>query len=231
MASTTNRVFDRLQGFLQGADLGHHLRIHRQPAGRVDDEHIVELPSRVFRGTGRDGDRRLVRGRTDKARAHLVRQGLQLLDGRRPVHIGADQGHLLALAFLEKVRKLGRRGGLARPLQPRHEHHGGRRRREIQRVIGAAHDIDQFLVDDLDEGFPRIERGRDDLSERPGAHLVGERLDHRQGDIRFEQRHADIPRRRGDGLLGQAGLAGKTAQGAAQAIGEAIEHSGFFRGT
>ena len=220
-----------MQGFLEGADLAHHVLIHPEPARRVDDQHIVELPFRLLRGTGRDGYRRLVRGGRNETRTHIARKGLQLLDGSRPVNIGADQGHFLALPFLEIKRELGRRGGLARPLQPGHEHHGRRRRREVQRVIGAAHDIDEFLVNDPDECFAGIEGGADNLAERPGADLVGERPDHRQGDIGFKERHADVPHRRGDVLLRQATLAGEAAKRPAQAIGQVIEHCSFYRDT
>jgi len=56
------------------------------------------------------------------------------------------------------------------------------------------------------------------------AHAVDETLDHRQRDIRLQQRHAHLAQRLGDVLFGHAPAAAQGLHGAAEALSQLVEH-------
>ncbi len=108
--------------------------------------------------------------------------------------------------------------GLARTLQPdhhdRHRRHGGQVER---RFVGAEHG-DQLVMDDLDDHLAGRDRADHLLADRLLAHLGDEILDHRQGDVGLEQRHAHFAHG-----LGHVGLAQRAA------AGQPVENPGQFR--
>ena len=95
----------------------HHFLVDGEPAGRVDDQHIVKALLGVRKRTLRDCNGFLVRAARDKPGTGFCGQSLQLVDGSRTVDIGAHHCHAFALPLLQVARKLGHRGGLARALQ------------------------------------------------------------------------------------------------------------------
>ncbi len=60
--------------------------------------------------------------------------------------------------------------------------------------------------------------------DRSGLDRVDELLDHRQGDVRLEQRHADLPQRVADVLLGEAAAATQAIDDGGKTGGELVEH-------
>ena len=105
------------------ARLVHQALVDMQPACGIDDQDIVDtLPSRLERG---GGDRHRVAARLSRMepRPHLLGEPLQLQDGRRSAHIGADQQHALATGLDQPTREFGSGGGLAGALEPRQQHH------------------------------------------------------------------------------------------------------------
>jgi hypothetical protein len=111
---------------VQRANLGHHLRIDREPTRRVDDQHVRELGARFRHRTLCDGDRRLVWSTRDERRADFRRQCLQLVDRGRAIDVGADDRHFLLLTLAQKAREFRDRRCLAHALKTRHKHDCGR---------------------------------------------------------------------------------------------------------
>ena len=56
------------------------------------------------------------------------------------------------------------------------------------------------------------------------AHPIDERLDDLEVDVRFEQRHPDLAKRRLDGRFRQPDFAAQGAENALQAVAERFEH-------
>ena len=101
IASTTNSVSIGLHRGMQRGDFLHHRVVDGEAARRIDDQHVViVLACPVERRLG-DRDRLLVGSRRKEVRADLRREQPQLLDGRRPVHVGGDEQHLLLLRLAE----------------------------------------------------------------------------------------------------------------------------------
>ena len=193
----------------------HQRLVDMEPAGGVEDEHVVAFaPS-----PGRARARAMPTGRSPStigrvATSICAAEHGELLLRRRALHVERGHQHLLALAALEEPRELGRGRGLARALQPDHHHDDRRHGVEIEPGLElAAERLDQMVVDDLHHHLRRRDRAQHLLPDRLGAHAVDEILDHRQRDIGLEQRHADLAQRRRHVLLAEraaAAPAGRT---------------------
>jgi hypothetical protein len=72
--------------------------------------------------------------------------------------------------------------------------------------------------------WPGLRLARHFLAERLLLDLVNEGLDHRQRNIRFQQRHAHFTQGVLDIVLGQAPLAGEDTQALAKTFGKVVEH-------
>ena len=94
-------------------------------------------------------------------------------------------------------------GRLTRALQPRHQHHGRRTRRERQLAGGAAHQLGQLVGDDLDHLLAGVELADDVGPQRPLLDRRREALDDLEVDVGLEQREADLAHRGVDVVLGQ----------------------------
>ncbi|MCY1219796.1 hypothetical protein D9M72_317860 [compost metagenome] len=204
--------FHRLDGGMHLLDLVHHLGVDVQAARGVDDDHVDEL--QLGFANRRLGDiHRLLAGiGGEEGDADVIGQGFQLFDGRRAVDVRGNHQHRLLLALLEEARQLAHGGGLARALQAGHQDH--RRRRGVQRqvLVGGAHQLHQFGLDDLHEGLARGQALGNLGTDRPILDFGDEVLHHRQGDVGLEQGHAHLAQGVLDVVLGQFGLAGDMAQ-------------------
>ena len=94
----------------------------------------------------------------------------------------------MAALIAQHQRELGAVGGLAGALQTAHHHNGGRMRRGIEPGTGTAHQLDQFLVDDLDDHLRRRQALHDLRADRALGHLVGEILGDLVVHVCFQQR-------------------------------------------
>jgi hypothetical protein len=121
-------------------------------------------------------------------------------------------------------RELGGGGRLARALQAREQNDHGRLGAQVQALAGLPHHGHELVVDDLDEGLP----GGQALHHlgAQGARLdrVCKGLDHRHGDIGFEQGHAHLAQGVSDVVLGQASAPAQRVHRLAQAFGQGVEH-------
>jgi hypothetical protein len=67
----------------------------------------------------------------------------------------------------------------------------------------AAQHVDQAVIDDLDHLVGRLDRADDRLARSAFLGLADEVLDHRQGDVGFQQGDANLAQRLVDVFLGQ----------------------------
>ena len=77
---------------------------------------------------------------------------------------------------------------------------------------------------DADQCLPGGERTDHLLADRLLAHGSDEVLDHRQGHVGFEQRHAHFAQGIGDVVFGQSCLTAQRLDDAAQTLREVVEH-------
>ena len=141
----------RAHALLDPAELLHQRLVDVQPAGRVDDQHVLAVARRLLERPARDVDRVLVGALLVHRRAGLGADLDELLDGGRAVDVARGDGDGRVVLLAQVPRQLGRRGGLAGALEAGHQHDGRRPRREGQPGRGAAHQRRQLLVDDLDD--------------------------------------------------------------------------------
>ena len=209
----------RLDRRLEFSDLAHHFRIDMQPAGGIEEQHVVGLQGRFRQRALGDGDRRLTRIRGREAGAHLRCQGLQLQYRRRPINVGADHQHFFVLLLDQPTRQFARAGGLACALQAGEHHDHRPLGAQVEAGARRAHEPRQFLMHDLDERLAGSQALGHLHAHRARFDGLGEALDHGQRHVGIEQREADLAHRLGYVVFGESAAAGQRLQRCAQAGG------------
>ena len=226
-----HRVDDE-QHFLRihrGADvrgLLHHLRVDAQPAGGVDEHHVVLLApgelDRVARDLDRVADPVARLGRVGR-HAGALADHLQLVHRVRALQVAGDEQRRVAL-LAQPARELAGQRRLTGTLQAGEHDHRRRLLGVLQPAGLAAEDRDQFLVDDLDDLLGRVERLGDLFAGGPLLDPRDEAAHDRQGDVGLEQGDADLARRGVDVGVRQSALAPQIGEDRGQAVGEGVEH-------
>ena len=222
--------FDRVDRSMQRLDLGHHLGIHGQTTGGIENDHIDEFQLGFANRCVGDIHRLLAGIGGEEGHPEIACQGFQLLDCSWAINVGGDQQHRLLLALLEELGQLAGGGGLTSTLQTRHQHHRRWRCIERQIFVGRAHQLFQLGADDLHEGLPRGQTLGHFGANGAILDLADEVLDHRQSHVSLEQGHAHFAQRILDVVFGQLGLARDVTQRLGQAIGKIFEHARSFIG-
>ncbi len=117
----------RLMGFDRGfylPELIHERLIYLKPACGVKDNDLEQGGVRMLERCAADRDRVLVVG-SKSIYPHLFREGLELLDRRRPARVGRDQEHPASILF-KGLCQLARGRCFTRPLQADHHDDRGR---------------------------------------------------------------------------------------------------------
>ena len=212
--------------FLRDLDeLVHQLAVDVQAARGVDEDHVAALLGRRLDAPLRDLDRVGVGAALEDGHADLLAERAQLVDRRGPVDVARDERGRLALR-LQPARELARERRLARALQAAQEDHGRRLRGERQRRAGAAEQLGQLLVDDLDDLLARRQALEHVAADRALAHRGDERADDLEVDVRLEQREADLAHGGVEILLGQRAALAQLAERGLEFVGEVVEHRG-----
>ena len=202
-------------------DLVHQVLVDGQAAGGVDDQDVSSEALGLLEAGGGHGHR--VRRLREDGDPGLAAQHPQLLDGGRPLEVGADQQRVAAL-LLEPAGQLGRCGGLARSLEAGEED-DRRRPAGVADLEGlAAEDGDELLVDDLDDLLARAQALGQLESHAAVAHGRGEGAHDADLDVGLEQGGADLPQDLVDVGLGQAPAAPQAGEDAVESVGQALEH-------
>ncbi|MNM16854.1 hypothetical protein D3C81_271140 [compost metagenome] len=218
---------DRLDGGVEILDLRHHLGVHVQTTGGIDDHHVIEFLARLIDGGG--GDRHWFLGHIarEEIDRDVIGQGLELLDRRRAVDVGTDHQHLLLVALLEQFGELAHSRGLTGTLQARHQDDGRRLCGQIELLVRLSHNRDQLAMDYLDEGLARAQGLGHFLADGTLFHAGNEVTHHRQGHVSLEQRHAHFTQGILDVLFGQPATATDIAQGARESFSQILKHDAF----
>ena len=156
-------------------------------------------------------------------RARLAGDGLELLDRGGPVNVRRDERHFLFLRN-EQARELAAGRRLARALQARHQDHGRRLRREIERRVRLAHERAELAMHEANERLAGREAADHFGAERLCPDRVDEMLHHRQRDIRLEQRDAHLAQRLLDVRLREARFAADVLDDARESRRQVFEH-------
>ncbi len=211
--------FHRVDRGMQRLDLAHHFFIDVQATGGIDDDHVDEFQFCFFNSRLGDVHRLLAQVGREERHADVVGQGFQLLDRRRTVDVRRHHHHRLFLALFKEARQLAGCRGLARALQTSHQHDCWRYGAQVQVFVGGAHQAFEFGLDDLHERLARCQAARHLGADGAFLDRIDEVLDHRQGDVGFEQRHAHFAQGVFDVVLGQFRLAGDMAQRLRETVG------------
>ena len=231
MASTTNRTSSGLTASRMSRGLLHQFGVDAQPAGGVDDDHVVQPALRLGdRGPGhRDGITHPVpRLGGEDVHPGPLPDDLQLVDRVRTLQVGRHEQRRVALA-LQPEGELAGQGRLAGALQAGQHHDGGRSLGEPERTGLAAEDADQFVVDDLDDLLGGVQRAGQLEAARALLDVGDEVLDHGQVDVGLEQGAADLPGRLVEIGLGDPALAAQPLERRGEAVLESVEHEDFLR--
>ena len=180
-----------------------------QAAGGIQEHHVVAVVGGVLHrllGDGHGVDLPHLKHRDVQLLAHH----LQLVDGGGTVYVAGRQQRALAELAAHQARQLGAVGGFTGALQTHHHHHGGAAVGGVQPCVGAAHQLRQFFVDDLDDLL-----GGGQAVQHVAAHaalgdLGHEILDHLIADVGLQQGEAHLAHTGADIGLGQAALALQT---------------------
>ena len=195
-----------LHGGLDALELVHQLLVHMEPAGGVQEHHVVAVLPGVLDG-GSGDVHRVGLTHLEHRDVQLSAHHLQLLDGGGAVDIAGGQQGPLAVLTLHQAGQLGAVGGLARTLKAHQHHHRGGLGGDLQLGAGAAHQGGKLLVDDLDDRLGGGEGLQHVGAHGPLGHLSDELLDHLIADVRLQQGQADLPHSLLDVGLGETALA------------------------
>ena len=209
---------------MQTLDLVHHRFVDGQSPGGVDQQDIVVMPFGPVDGSGGNRFRLFASAGREEIHAGLTGDGLQLFDGSRAINVAGYDQHFFLVVFLEELAQFADGGRLASPLQTGHEDDGRRLGVEVDALVCIAHQAGQFAVHDANQRLPRIERTNDFLADSLVLDGGDEILDHRQGDVGLEQRHAYFAQGIGDVGFSQSGFALERLHDAGQARGQVVEH-------
>ena len=192
--------------------LVHHLGIDVQPAGGVEDDDIRVPPALLQRPLDN---------------GHRIR--LAHLGVGRALQVGRHEQRPLALAT-KQGGELGGGRGLAGALEAgEHDDRWGLRGGGKPDGLAAEHP-DELLVDDLDHLLAGGERLEHLLAKGLGFHVLKEGAHRREGHVRLEEGHPDLPQRLVDLLLGQPPARAELAEDVVEAVAEGVEHAAILRG-
>ena len=206
-----------LDGFLDANQLVHQRIIDLQTAGGIQDDDVIAMVPGMshrllgdeFRFFGAHGENRY---------PGLFTDDLQLLDGRRTVDVTGHQQRPASLAAVI-LAQLGGMGGFTVALQAAHHQNRLALILDVQVLrLVAAHELGQFLVDDLDDLLGGGQAFHDLLPHGALGNLRAEILGDFVVDVGFQQCHADFPHGRLDIGLVQLAFAAELFKYAVQAL-------------
>ncbi len=195
---------------MQGFDFRHHVSINRQPTGSIDKQHVNKAFFGFCQSRPDDCFRLLRNIAREEFDTSFSSQTFQLLDRCRTVDVGTDYHDRFLLVVLQPQCQLGNRGGLTGTLQASHQNNRWRNDLKVQFLIGRAHQVLQFGLNNFQEGLPGIETGADFLANGTGFYLLDKVLDHRQGHISFQQCPANFTQAFLDIIFCNSGFAANT---------------------
>ena len=215
-------------------ELLHELVVHGEATGRVVHDGVEALLGRASGGGGADLDGGLTLLAGVDGHVEALAELLELEDRGGPVDVGGDQQRPSAV-LRQRSRQLASGRGLSHALQA-HEHDAGDAAPARELGVDGPHQGHELLLADLDEVLtggraPLASPGvphpcLHPLADRPLLDACEEIPNHREIDIRLEQRHAHVAQRFRDVLVGQLTNAGQLLPSGCEAPGQGLEHGG-----
>ena len=95
---------------------------------------------------------------------------------------------------------------------------------EVENLVLDSHQLHELVVHQLHHRLTWCQALVDFLPKGFFPHRTDEGLDHRQGDIGFEQRDPHFAQRLADALLRQSALAAQLLYGPGKALGQILKH-------
>ena len=206
-----------LDGGLDVFQLIHQSLVHMQTAGGIQKHHVIATLTGVENGFLGSLNRILSALFKDRD-AQLLAADLQLLDGGGTVDVAGHQQGVSSLPLLQACQ-LGAVGGFTGALQAYQHNNRWAVGIDIQVFGIAAHELNELFVDNLNDHLGRGERFQHVGADTALRHSLGEVLDHLVADIRFQQRHADLPHSLLHIGFLQAALAAKLFEGGGNFFG------------
>ena len=169
---------------------------------------------------GADG---VLRAALEHGQSGLLTHDLKLLDGGGAVDVAGGQKDVLA-AFFEHLAQLRAVRRFARALQTAHQDDRRRLGGDLQPAVGAAHQGDQLLVDNLDNLLRGHEAFEHLAAHRALRDLGHEVLDDLEIDVRLQQRELDLAHAGLDVGLGQLAFVPKFRESLRHFVNQALKH-------
>ena len=214
----------RIGGAAHLRRFAHQLLVEREPAGGIEQHHVIAAEPRRLLGAGGDLHRRLAFDDRQRVDVDLLAEHGELLHRRRPAGVERGHQHLALETVGEALGDLGGGRGFARALQADHHDDDRRRRVEIDRLRVRSQSLDQLVVHDLHDHLA----GRDRLdhvdADRALLHLLGEAARDVERHVGLEQRAPHFAQRRLDIGFRQRAAPGQPVEDAVQPFGEIVEH-------
>ena len=173
-----DRRFDVLQFLHKGL-------IHVETACRINKYEVISLVFGVGDGLFGYFNRVPLAALKDR-NPRLFADDLQLLDGGRAIDVSGYEQRTVALV-LQSLCDFCTMGGLTGTLQPAHHDDCGRMTCGHEAGLCSAHEVRQFLVDDLDDHLCRGQALHDLLADGSLRYLLGEVLGDLIGDVGFQK--------------------------------------------
>ena len=181
----------RRDSFFDSRYLVHHLLVHSQTTGGIDDHYIVA----EFLCFGNSILRFLHWVRLAFScinfRLDLLTQHTQLLDSCRTIYVTSHQHHFLTFLRLQVVSQFRSKSGLTGTLQTGHQNNG-RITFEVDFLRFTAHESRQLVMCDLHHQLSGTNRGDHVLTQGFLFHLVGKLFSGFVVHIRFQQCLTDV---------------------------------------
>ena len=206
-----------LDGGLDVFQLVHQSLVHMQTAGGVQKHHVMAVLTGVEDGLFRRLHR-VLRSLFKHGNAQLFAADLQLLNGGGTVNVAGDQQRVLPLP-LHQSGQLAAVGGFTRALQAHQHDHRRAVGVDVDMLGIAAHELAKLLVDDLHDHLGRSQGFQNVGADAALGDGFGKILDHLIADVRFQQRHANLPHSLLYVRLFQASLAAQFFEGRGNLFG------------
>ena len=215
-----------LDSLMQGRNLVHQFLVYGQTAGGIDHHHRKTFGTGLGDGVTGDDDRILLPFLGIDRNLDALTQDLQLLDSCRTECIAGRQQDLDALLLDIQAQFAGERR-LTGTVEAGHEN-DARVALDVDVTGIAAHEIGQFVMDDLDHHLLRLDRGQHILAQCLGLDAFAEFLRHLETDVRIQQRLADVLDRFGNIDFGDFAFTLQDLERPFQPFTQILKHSPIF---
>lgn len=198
--------------------LFHQRFIYMQAARCIDKDIIQIVILRMLNRLSGDLHRTRLISQREDGNLNLVTQHLQLLNRRRTVDVRRYEQRAV-IALLQQLRQLTGGGSLTCTLQTCHHDDSRRLVRLRQLRLASAHQLGQFLINNIDNDHAGCEAVHHFRADRLLLHLRHEVLDDLEVNVSFQKGQPHFTHRFVDIIFGYFALAAQLAEHILQSSG------------